>query len=148
MIINWNYIITENNIMRRFCCYTKKPTQFFNIFSESSQNINIPYRIDFTDLKYNDTIPFIPPIEKGKVIKVYDGDTITIASPLPYHNSPIYRFSVRLNGIDCPEITSKIDSEKQCANIAKAEMESLVMGKMIYLQNIKIEKYGRILADV
>ena len=27
---------------------------------------------------------FIPPIKNGRVIKVYDGDTITIVSKLPY----------------------------------------------------------------
>ena len=37
---------------------------------------------------YKDTIPFIPPITSGKVIKVYDGDTITIASKLAFEGSP------------------------------------------------------------
>ena len=27
---------------------------------------------------------FVPPITNGKVIKVYDGDTITIASKMPW----------------------------------------------------------------
>ena len=44
--------------------------------------------------------PFVPPISEGMVVKVYDGDTITIVSQLPYPSSPYYRFSVRLNGID------------------------------------------------
>jgi endonuclease YncB( thermonuclease family) len=57
---------------------------------------------------YHDTIPFIPPITSGKVIKVYDGDTVTIASKLPYDNSPIYRFSIRLLGIDSPEMDRRI----------------------------------------
>ena len=35
---------------------------------------------------------FIPPLKTGKVIKVYDGDTITIASRVPgLYNSPIYK---------------------------------------------------------
>ena len=62
---------------------------------------------------YKDTIPFIPPLTMGKVIKVYDGDTITIASKMPFENSPYYRFSVRLKGIDCPEIRTKNMEEKQ-----------------------------------
>ena len=53
-------------------------------------------------IEWKDCIPFVPPIAMGFVIKVYDGDTITIASKLPYPDSPLYRFSVRLNGIDCP----------------------------------------------
>jgi endonuclease YncB( thermonuclease family) len=62
-------------------------------------------------ISYKETLPFVPPITYGKVIKVYDGDTITIASKLPYDNSPIYRFSIRLLGIDSPEIKSKTPTE-------------------------------------
>lgn len=100
------------------------------------------------DSNWNNTIPFVPPIEKGLVIKVYDGDTITIASKLPYLNSPIYRFSVRLNGIDCPEIKSTSDTERECAQLAKNELSSLILHKVVYLKNVNTEKYGRILADV
>ena len=79
---------------------------------------------------------------------MYDGDTITIASKLPYDTSPLYRFSVRLNGIDCPEMKGKDEDEKECAQIAKKEMNDLIMNKMVTLKNIQTEKYGRILADV
>jgi endonuclease YncB( thermonuclease family) len=100
------------------------------------------------NIDWKDTIQFIPPVEKGIVIKVYDGDTITIASKLPYPSSPLYRFSVRLNGIDCPEIKGKDENEKQCAQIAKQEMSDLVLNKIVTLKNVNTEKYGRILADV
>ena len=100
------------------------------------------------NIDYRDTIPFVPPVEKGVVIKVYDGDTITIASKLPYPDSKLYRFSVRLNGIDCPEIKGKDENEKQCAQIAKQEMSVLVLNKVVTLKNVDTEKYGRILADV
>ena len=53
------------------------------------------------NINYKDTIPYIPNVTYGKVIKVYDGDTITIACKMPFDNSPIYRFSVRIAGIDC-----------------------------------------------
>jgi endonuclease YncB( thermonuclease family) len=99
-------------------------------------------------IEWKDTIPFVPPVNKGFVIKVYDGDTITIASKLPYGDSPMYRFSVRLNGIDCPEMKGKDNDEKQCAILAKNEMIDLVLHKEIILKNVQTEKYGRILADV
>ena len=97
---------------------------------------------------YKDTIPFVPNIESGHVIKVYDGDTITIASKLPYASSPLYRFQVRLRGIDCPEIHGKTEDEKVRAICARTEMETLVMQKQVVLKNIGTEKYGRLLADV
>jgi endonuclease YncB( thermonuclease family) len=35
-------------------------------------------------INYENTVPFVPLIVGGKVVKVYDGDTFTIASKLPY----------------------------------------------------------------
>lgn len=97
---------------------------------------------------YKDTVQFIPPITCGIVVKVYDGDTITIASKLPYDESPLYRFSVRLNGIDCPEMHSKIQAEKEMAQQASNALYLKLMGRKVFLHNVQTEKYGRILADV
>lgn len=105
------------------------------------------YKLD-KPIEWNDATPFVPPVDKGIVIKVYDGDTITIASKLPYPESPLYRFSVRLNGIDCPEIKGKNEIEKKCAQIAKNELSNLILNKIVSLKNVQTEKYGRILADV
>lgn len=99
-------------------------------------------------ITYKDTIPFIPPITEGKVVKVYDGDTITIATKLPYEDSPYYRFSVRLKGIDCPELRTKDKDEKECALLARDFLRQQIMDKMVILKEVELEKYGRILADV
>lgn len=101
-------------------------------------------------IKWEDTREFIFPIKGGKVIKVYDGDTITIASKLPYNESPLYRFPVRLNGIDTPEMKGKdvSDEEKEAAKEAREFVYKLVYNKYVRLENVKNEKYGRILADV
>ena len=99
-------------------------------------------------IKWDDTIPFVVPITGGQVIKVYDGDTITIATKLPFNESTIYRFSIRLNGIDTPEIKSKNEDEKIMAKQVRDSLSNLIMNKFITLKNIETEKYGRILADV
>jgi len=147
------------------CCFRKRhfipvlvEKLFTNIESNFQENTHIIInseedicvRIHPEDylMTWKDTIKFVPPIENVIVIKVYDGDTITIASKLPYNNSPMYRFSVRLNGIDCPEIKGKDENEKQCAQIAKNLMTELVLNKIVTLKNVNTEKYGRILADV
>ena len=103
-----------------------------------------------TDIKYEDTIEFTFPITEGKVIKVYDADTITIASKLPYNESPIYRLCVRLNGIDTPEIRGKdvSEEEKKAGYLARDYVANLTRDKYVRLENIQTEKYGRILADV
>ena len=92
---------------------------------------------------------FIPPVNSGRVIKVYDGDTITIASKLPgLKKSPIYKFSVRLNGIDTPEMRGKNDDEKEMAHKARDALSARIFGKDVFLKNVQTEKYGRLLCDV
>jgi len=93
-------------------------------------------------------IPFVIPITSGKVIKVYDGDTITIQFRLPYKESPLYKISVRLNGLDCPELKTKNLIEKQCSQIAKQKVSDLLFGQTVEFKNVSMEKYGRLLADV
>jgi len=100
------------------------------------------------EIKWEDTRPFVMPLTKGRVIKVYDGDTITVASKLPFPNSPLYRFSVRLNGIDCPEIKGKTAEEIAVAKEARDAMTALIYQKEVTLLNVANEKYGRVLADV
>ena len=101
-----------------------------------------------SDTTWHDTVPFVPPIECGLVIKVYDGDTITIASTLPYKGSRIYRFSVRLNGIDTPEMKTKDASEKAIAEKAQKTLSDMILGQWVTLKNTDNDKYGRLLADV
>jgi endonuclease YncB( thermonuclease family) len=100
-------------------------------------------------VEYKDTKPFVVPISCGKVVKVYDGDTITIAAKLPdTKNSAVYRFQVRLNGIDSPEIKGGGEHEKELAKNSRDELSKLIMGKIVDLKNVSTEKYGRVLADV
>jgi endonuclease YncB( thermonuclease family) len=105
---------------------------------------------DKCDIKWEDTQEFTFPIKGGRVIKVYDADTITVASKLPYEGSPLYRLSVRLKGIDTPEMKGKgvSDEEKEAAKSAREFVYKLVFNKDIRLENVESEKYGRILADV
>ena len=104
---------------------------------------------ELQNVQYHDTRAFVPPIHSGKVIKVYDGDTITIASKYPgAEDSPMYRFSVRLNGIDSAEIKGKTFAEKEQAVIARDALSKLILNKIVILKNLSTEKYGRLLADV
>jgi endonuclease YncB( thermonuclease family) len=108
------------------------------------------YMEDGDDINWEDTTEFTFPITGGRVIKVYDGDTITLAAKLPYKDSPLYRFSVRLNGIDTPEIKGKgvTDEEKEAAKNARDFVSNFVLHKFVRLENVQNEKYGRILADI
>jgi endonuclease YncB( thermonuclease family) len=118
--------------LSRFCCFR------FPLGENQSNK----------EIKWEDTKPFVMPLTKGRVIKVYDGDTITVASKLPFPNSPLYRFSVRLNRIDCPEIKGKTAVEIAVAKEARDAMTALIYQKEVTLLNVANEKYGRVLADV
>ena len=101
------------------------------------------------NLTWSNTKSFIPPIKSGIVIKVYDGDTITVATKLPFKkDNTIYRFSIRLKNIDCPEINSNNPEEKEYAFLAKNALSQKILNKEVIVKNTSIEKYGRILADV
>jgi micrococcal nuclease len=130
-----------NEIQTPFAIFRTKETSEKNILTKN-------YMEDGADIKWEDTVEFTFPIEGGRVIKVYDGDTITIASKLPFKDSPLYRLSVRLNGIDTPEIKGKTEDEKTAAKITRDALAALILNKVVILKNIQTEKYGRILADV
>lgn len=108
--------------------------------------INNFYCLKNVDLK--NSKPFLPELMYAKVIKVYDGDTITVASKSPATGDEIYRYPVRLRGIDAPEIRSKYSKEMELAHMSKQALHELVYEKIVRLDNVKTEKYGRLLADV
>ena len=138
-------VLAMLSFVNRLCCLSTN-TKVDNTVKK--RNIFSSFTTDYSNIRWDETTPFVPPIKSGYVIKVYDGDTITIAAKMPFINSPIYRFSVRLIGIDCPEIKGKTLTEKELAINARDALANKVMGKLVTLQNVSLEKYGRLLADV
>jgi micrococcal nuclease len=106
------------------------------------------YMKNGNDILWEDTCEFVCPVEGGRVIKVYDGDTLTIATKLPFPASPLYRLSVRLRGIDTPEMRGASEDEKQAAKLVRDFVHGIAHNKYVQLRNVQSEKYGRLLADV
>jgi endonuclease YncB( thermonuclease family) len=105
-------------------------------------------------IAFNEITEPIYSFDIAKVIKVYDGDTFTIAA---WYDECIYAFSVRLYGIDCPEIRGGTIETKKKALESKQFVIDKILNKVInidVLSNRKIdgkkikEKYGRLLARV
>lgn len=117
-----------------------------SLFHKKEISISEPMQSEC--INWKDTVVFIPPVTQGVVIKVYDGDTITIASRIPIADSPMYRFSVRLLGIDCAEIKGKTAAEKEIALKARMALSSKILNRTVQLKDVSLEKYGRILANV
>ncbi|NUN05875.1 MAG: thermonuclease family protein [Bdellovibrio sp.] len=83
-----------------------------------------------------------------EVLKNYDGDTLTVNIP----NVPALigkKISVRVHGIDTPEVKTKNQCEKEAGRMARNLVTStLKNAKSIELHNVQRDKYFRILADV
>lgn len=100
---------------------------------------------------YENSEPFIPEIQGGKVVRVYDGDTITISARIIIDGveiPKIFRFNVRIRGIDSPELKTKNPKEKALAIQSRDRLAGFIMNDMVTLENVDYDKYGRILADV
>lgn len=82
------------------------------------------------------------------VVGVYDGDTITVS----IENWPRIigeAISVRVNGVDTPEMRGKCPEEKALARKARAYTRTTVTsGRSVELRNLRRDKYFRLLADV
>jgi endonuclease YncB( thermonuclease family) len=98
--------------------------------------------------RWADTSVYIPTVNSGRVIKVYDGDSITVAVYLNNETDRPYRFAVRLLGVDCPEKRSTNETERAVAAIAQSYIEKMVLGSIVNLERVSFDKYGRLLASV
>tara|TARA_B100000242_G_C43039518_1_gene484855 strand:+ start:824 stop:1351 length:528 start_codon:yes stop_codon:yes gene_type:complete len=96
-------------------------------------------------------------IKVCKVVSVYDGDTIKVCF---YHNNIINKWSVRLLGLDTPELRpSRLLSNRQ-DEIRKAKesrdyLRSILLPskndttqKLFYLKCFDFDKYGRLLGEI
>ena len=81
-------------------------------------------------------------------VRNYDGDTITFNLP-GLHPIIGEKISIRVNGIDTPEIRGKCEKEKYDAQQAKEMVADILKdADQIVLRNMERGKYFRIAADV
>jgi micrococcal nuclease len=84
----------------------------------------------------------------SEITSIYDGDTFR-ANIKGYPAIVGHHMSIRINGIDTPELRGKCDKEKQLARLAKQfTVKHLRTAKSISLKNVKRGKYFRLIADV
>lgn len=87
-------------------------------------------------------------ITVDQVVRVYDGDTITVNID-QWPAVVGQAISVRIRGIDTPEIRGQCQQEKQQAKKARDFVKStLSSAQHITLTNIERGKYFRLVADV
>jgi len=84
----------------------------------------------------------------SEVTSIYDADTFRV-NITGWPDVIGKHMSIRVLGVDAPEIRGKCDAEKKAARLAKQfTVEKLRQASVIELRNIKRGKYFRILADV
>ena len=83
---------------------------------------------------------------RGLVVKVYDGDTITVDVELGFHVS-LKAEKFRLYRINTPEVRGE---EKEKGIISRDWLREKILGKEVVIKTHKDKKgkYGRWLADV
>lgn len=79
------------------------------------------------------------------VSKVYDGDTITVE--VLRHGHWVLQ-SVRLAGIDTPELRTKDAAEKTLAEAARNALSNQILDEHVWLYCTGREKYGRVLGEI
>ncbi len=83
----------------------------------------------------------------AKCVHVYDGDTIHVVFKL-HNTGECHKWIIRLIGIDTPEIKSKNPSEKQKAIQTRDYLRSKILDKIIILDCLDFDKYGRLLGYI
>jgi micrococcal nuclease len=82
----------------------------------------------------------------AQVVSVYDGDTATFRVEFTRHL--LWTPTIRIRGMDAPEIRGKCKTERELALKAKETLRELV-SKGVILKNMEDDKYGgRHLADI
>ena len=86
------------------------------------------------------------PVE-ARVLKVIDGDSVLAEAKIwPGHAVTV---SVRIRGVDAPELRGRCGAEKAAARKARDSLAGFLNGGRLLLTNISGGKYyGRVLADL
>jgi len=83
----------------------------------------------------------------AKCVHAYDGDTIHVVFKMP-HSNEYNKWVIRMMGIDTPEIKAKNTNEKQLAIKARDFLRELILDKIIIIECLDFDKYGRLLGNL
>lgn len=85
----------------------------------------------------------------GKVVDVYDGDTVKIVFPLSEKEpNRLYRWNCRLINVDTPEIRTKNLKEKAYGKQVRDKLREKILNKLVYIKCLDFDKYGRLLVEI
>ena len=86
---------------------------------------------------------------QGKVVDVYDGDTVKIVFPLSDKEPErLYRWNCRLINVDTPEIRTKNLKEKEYAKLVRDKLKEKILQNIVTVDCKDFDKYGRLLVEI
>ena len=87
----------------------------------------------------------------GKVVKIYHGNTILIETNSLSSDSPVYRFYVKLRGVDIPSIgIESSEHDKEIAYKSYCVLSATILGKTVSIRNVEASTIDNdpLIADV
>jgi endonuclease YncB( thermonuclease family) len=83
----------------------------------------------------------------GKVISVYDGDTVSIVLDLPLNNK-LFKWNCRLARVDTPELRTKNKKEKEFGYEVRNKLREKILNNVLSVKCLEFDKYGRLLVEL
>jgi endonuclease YncB( thermonuclease family) len=85
----------------------------------------------------------------GKVVDVYDGDTVKIVFPLTDKEPErLYKWNCRLINVDTPEIRTKNLKEKAYGKLVRDKLREKILNNIVEIHCKDFDKYGRLLVEI
>ena len=85
----------------------------------------------------------------GKVVDVYDGDTVKIVFPLSEKEPDrLYKWKCRLINVDTPELRTKNLKEKEFGKLVRNKLREKILDNLVYISCMDFDKYGRLLVEI
>lgn len=111
------------------------------------RNNKIKKKLKGLDPDAVDDIPHENEIILGRVVNVYDGDTCKVV--FLHRGKYPMKISIRIMGVDTPEISRASEEEKEAGKLVRDQVSSMILGKVVLIRMLEWDKYGgRVVGDV
>jgi endonuclease YncB( thermonuclease family) len=81
----------------------------------------------------------------GKIVSVYDGDTVKIVFPI---YKTLYKWNCRLSRVDTPELRTRNKLEKKFGYEVRDKLRERILNKVVKVKCGEFDKYGRLLTEI
>jgi micrococcal nuclease len=125
-------------------CFSSCYNYLCGVTPNKSDEISI---IDELSIMDNKVKPFTLDgmIFQAKIVDVHDGDTVKAVFKI---FDKYYKWNCRIAHVDTPELRTDNVEEKERAIFVRDKVRELILNKIVTLQCLTFDKYGRLLAEI